>query len=168
MHPRVHPHHSPLLDPGIAEALAALLDVLAGQIERGTEAIDPQTRLTAVSLARTANCADPSPSAAGRSCARSPSVNTNSASTRSPRDIPKPSQQVQGPPPGGTHTASTLEPHDPLLKGSSAAGRARCITRSRPSWVLRPYLPGFRRFTLEFMTQTRQEPEEELKSDIVG
>ena len=112
LHPRVHPHHSPLLDPGIAEALAALLDVLAGQIERGTEAIDPQTRLTAVSLARTANCADPSPSAAAAVPAPRRSTRTRPR-TRSPRDIPKPSQQVQGPPPGGTHTASTLEPHDP-------------------------------------------------------
>jgi hypothetical protein len=41
-------------------------------------------------FARTANRADPSPSTHRRSCARSAAVNTNSAWSRSPRDISKP------------------------------------------------------------------------------
>ena len=103
-----------------------------------------------------------------RSCARSPSVNTNSASTRSPRDIPKPIATSAGAAAGWNPYRQHTRAPQSLLKGSSTAGRARCITRSRPSGVLRPYLPGFRRFTLEFMTQTRQEPDDELKSDVVG
>ena len=67
---RVHPHTSPPLDPGIAEPLAALLDVLAGHIERDDEAVDPQGRLTAVSLARAVLRSYPNPGADGPEAAR--------------------------------------------------------------------------------------------------
>jgi hypothetical protein len=68
---RVHPHSSPPLDPGIAEPLAALLDVLAGHIERDDdEAVDPQGRSTAVSLARAVLRGYPNPGADGPEAAR--------------------------------------------------------------------------------------------------
>ena len=52
LHPGVHPPHSHPLDPEVAEPLAALLDVLAEHLERDDEVVDPRTRITAVSLAR--------------------------------------------------------------------------------------------------------------------
>jgi len=52
LHPGVHQPHSHQLDPEVAEPLAALLDVLAERLERDDEVVDPRTRLTAVSLAR--------------------------------------------------------------------------------------------------------------------
>jgi hypothetical protein len=62
-HPGVRSPSSHLLDPEVANPLAALLDVLAGHIERDDEAVDPQTRLTAVSLARSLIRSYPAPEA---------------------------------------------------------------------------------------------------------
>ena len=49
--PGVHPHTWRMFDPEVAEPLAALLEVLAGHLERD-ETVDPQTRLTGLRLAR--------------------------------------------------------------------------------------------------------------------
>ena len=62
-HPGVRAPGSHLLDPEVADPLAALLDVLAGHIERDGEAVDPQARLTAVSLARSLIRSYPAPKA---------------------------------------------------------------------------------------------------------
>jgi len=61
LHPGVHPPHSHPLDAEVAEPLAALLDVLAEHLERDDEVVDPRTRLTAVSLARSVLHPTPSP-----------------------------------------------------------------------------------------------------------
>ena len=63
LHPGVRAPTSHLLDPEVADPLAALLDVLAGHIERDDEAVDPQARLTAVSLARSLIRSYPAPQA---------------------------------------------------------------------------------------------------------
>jgi hypothetical protein len=50
-----------MFDPEVAEPLAALLDVLAGHLERD-ETVDPQTRLTALNVARALLRCYPTPS----------------------------------------------------------------------------------------------------------
>jgi hypothetical protein len=60
LHPGVHPDTSHLPGPGVAESLAALLDVLARHLERD-EAPDPQICLTAVNVARSVLRSSPDP-----------------------------------------------------------------------------------------------------------
>lgn len=61
LRPRTRPRPPTVLDPGVAEPLAALLNLLAEQVERDERGADTETAWTAAALARSVlrSCAPP-------------------------------------------------------------------------------------------------------------